>query len=155
MIMFVEAGNNFVRNAEARYNKSILTVAVSGLIQVHEIHVDLVIRKFLICLCMQMKERLCQDLKASDPHLGRGECVHPCDHTDAVVIIFSSADILYTELSGLDSGHQDDFHYVAELLIEEVHHLATISSYLRKALCSVKILAAGNKIQFFHNDRLS
>ena len=50
--MFVISSYNLMRNTHSGNDEAVLTVSMCGLVQVHEIHVDLIIRKFLICLCM-------------------------------------------------------------------------------------------------------
>jgi hypothetical protein len=63
-----------------------LAVAVSRLVEVHEVHVDLGPRKIEIVLGVQMQQRLPQRTQPGDPHLGGRERVHPGDHTDAAVV---------------------------------------------------------------------
>ena len=68
-VVLVVSRNHLVGDAESRKNVAVLSVAVSCLVQVHEIHVDLVVGKLLIRLGVQMQQGLGQDLKALDPHL--------------------------------------------------------------------------------------
>ena len=62
-----------------------LAVAVGGLVQVHEVHVDLGPRQIAVELRVQVEQRLGQRLEAGDPHPGRRERVHPGDDADARV----------------------------------------------------------------------
>ncbi len=55
--------------AQACVNKTRLAIAVCGLIEVHEIHVNLAPRQITVELCMQMQKRLPQSAKTADPHL--------------------------------------------------------------------------------------
>ncbi len=59
-----------------------LPVAVGGLVEVHEVHVDRRPRDVAMVLGMEVEERLVQALQPGDPHLGRGERVHPHDQPD-------------------------------------------------------------------------
>ena len=80
------AGDGLARHAQAGLDVPELAVAVGGLVQVHEVHVDGVPRQSDIGLRVQVKQRLLQRAQAGDPHLGRGEGVHPGDHADAGVL---------------------------------------------------------------------
>jgi len=73
-----------------------LDIAVSRLVEVHEVHIYVLPRKFSVVLCMEVEERLLQCLQALDPHLSRRECVHPCDDTYTLIVVVRSLhDSLY------------------------------------------------------------
>ena len=148
--MLVVSRNDLVGDAESRKDVAVLSVAVRRLVQVHEIHVDLVVGKLLIRLGVQMQQGLGQDLKALDPHLCRGEGVHPGDDADTVVVIFRSADVLHTDRGSLHRGKQLDRHHTAQFFIQKIHHGAAVRRHLVKALSAVKVLTARNKIQLAH-----
>jgi len=59
------------------HDKPMLTVSVSRLIKVHEIHVNIAPGKIPVELCVQVKNRLLELLQSVDPHLGGGERVAP------------------------------------------------------------------------------
>ena len=61
-------------------------VAVSRLIEVHEIHVYFVVRQLAVRLRVQMEQRLLQKLEPVDPHFGGAEGVTPHDHAYAIVV---------------------------------------------------------------------
>ena len=67
-----------------------LDVAVSTLVQVHEVHVNLAPGDLGIVLSVEMKQGLLQLLQALDPHLSGGEGVHPGDDTHALLIVVGS-----------------------------------------------------------------
>jgi hypothetical protein len=60
-----------------------LAVAVGRLVEVHEVHVDLVPGQVAIELGVEMDERLAQEGEAADPHLRGRERVHPEDQPGA------------------------------------------------------------------------
>src|ERR1035437_116891 len=62
-----------------------LTVTVGGLIEVHEIHVDLRPREIAVELSVEMQERLGQCLKTRKPPPGRRKGVHPGDDANPLV----------------------------------------------------------------------
>ena len=78
------ADDGLARQAQARADVPELAAAVGGLVQVHEIHVDLAPREVAVELGVQVGKRLAEDLQAFDPHLRRGKRVHPGDDADAV-----------------------------------------------------------------------
>jgi hypothetical protein len=57
-------------HAQARADEPVLPVAVGRLVQVHEIHVDLVPRQLAVELRVQVRQRLLQAREPRDPHLG-------------------------------------------------------------------------------------
>ena len=69
--MLVIACYDLMRDVQTGNDETIFPVAMCCLVQVHEIHIDGIIRKLLVSLGMQMKQRLAEDLKSLDPHLGR------------------------------------------------------------------------------------
>ena len=115
--MLVVACDDLMGDAEAGKDEAVLAVAVGCLVEVHEVHVDRVVRKLFICLRVQMKERLVQELQALDPHLGRGEGVHPCDDADAVIIAHDLLHVLDADFGRLDRREQLDADRARELFI--------------------------------------
>src|SRR6201990_3310965 len=57
---------------------------MSGLVEVHEVHIDAAPRQFDAELGMQVQQRLLKRLQSADAHLRRRVCVHPGDHPDAL-----------------------------------------------------------------------
>ena len=80
-----------------------LPVAVSGLVQVHEVHVDLVIGDLQIILGCQMAVWLLQVGKAVDPHLG-AEGMAPGDDAGTGIVVVCFLD----DLRNLGIGHCSD-----------------------------------------------
>ena len=54
-----------------RLNEPELAVAVGGLVQVHEVHVDLSPRQREVGLCVEVQQRLAERIEAGDPRLRR------------------------------------------------------------------------------------
>ena len=77
------AGDRLARRAHAGEDVGELAVAVGGLVQVHEVHVDLRVRQLDVRLRVEVQHRLLQRAEAVDPHLGGRERVHPRDDADA------------------------------------------------------------------------
>ena len=68
--------------AEARLDMREFAVAMGGLVEVHEVHVDLGPRQVAVELRVEMDHGLAQVGQAANPHLGRREGVHPGDDPD-------------------------------------------------------------------------
>ena len=143
-----------MRNIQPGKDKAVLSVPVSRLVEVHEIHVDLVIGELFICLCMQMQKGLPEKLQAFDPHLGRGEGVHPGNDAYTVVIIHDPSHILHTDPGSLHGGQQLDGNGILQPAVQKIHDLGAVSSDLLQAFLSIQILAAGNKVQLAHSSRI-
>ena len=84
------ANNNLARNTHASADMTELDVAVCRLVEVHEVHVDVVPWNFCVVLCMEVEERFLKRLKTLNPHLCWRECVHPCDDTYTLFIVVRS-----------------------------------------------------------------
>jgi hypothetical protein len=78
------ADHSLAGHAGAGLDVAELPVAVCGLVQVHEVHVDLGPRQPRVRLGVQVQQRNLQGGQPADPHLGRGKGVHPGDQADAV-----------------------------------------------------------------------
>ena len=84
------AANHLTGNAHTGADMTELDVTVSTLVQVHEIHVDLIPGDLSVILCVEMEQRLLQCLQTLDPHLCGRESVHPSDDTHALRIVVGS-----------------------------------------------------------------
>ena len=59
--------NNLALNSKTAEDMAVLTIAVSGLVLVHKVHINSVIRNLLIELSVQMKQRFSVFLEAENP----------------------------------------------------------------------------------------
>ena len=87
-----------MRDSETGEDKAVFTVAMSSLIQIHEIHIDFIIRKLLVSLGMKVKQGLVEDLQTLDPHFCRREGVHPGHNTNAVIIAHDALHVFHADL---------------------------------------------------------
>ena len=69
---------------ESGVDESMFPVAMRGLVEIHEVHVDLGPGQVLIELGREVEQRLAKLEQAVDPHLRRGEGVAPGDDTGTV-----------------------------------------------------------------------
>ena len=79
-------GDRLAHHPEPGLDVAELAVAVGGLVEVHEVHVELGPGQGLIRLRVQVQQRLAEGLETGDPRLGRRERVHPGDHADHRVV---------------------------------------------------------------------
>ena len=131
---------------KSRQDIAKLSVAVSGLVQVHEIHVDLIVGQLLVCLGMKVKKRLSQLLKTLDPHFCRREGVHPGDDADTFIVVHNLSHILYAGLRGDNRRKKFDPDGILQLIIQKIRHFSSVCRHFLQAFITVKILAANDKI---------
>jgi hypothetical protein len=138
-------GHGGARNPEPGLHVPELAVAVRGLVEVHEVHVDGRPRQRLVGLGVQVQQRLAERLQAADPHLGRGERVHPGDHADAVVVGVRG------DHGGPDAGrvgqHRTPHDPQRHLLrpVQPRDHLLRLGGDLGERVLAVQALAAGQE----------
>ena len=80
------ADDDFARETHAGVNEARLPVAMRGLVQVHEVHVDRVPGQVAIELGVKMDERLLKRVQPAYPHFRRRKRVHPEYEAGAVGI---------------------------------------------------------------------
>ena len=85
------AGYDLARQAHTRPDEPVLTVAVGGLVEVHEVHVYLFVGDAAVVLRGEVTPRLLQGAEAVYPHLARGEGVAPGDDAAAAVVVVGVA----------------------------------------------------------------
>ena len=144
----VVADDDLARNAETGHDVAELTVAVCGLVQVHEVHVDGLPRDFLVVLGGQLQQRLGEHFEAADPHLGRREGVAPGDHADDVRAGGGFGHERLDTVGGLQGRLEHDLGRDFTGRIEEVDHLAGLLGHLAQCFLAVEVLRSDAEPDF-------
>jgi hypothetical protein len=149
------ANHYFSIQPQPRVNETRFPVAMRGLIQVHEIHVNLAPRQVAVKLRVQMEERLAQNRQSANPHLGRGESVHPENQASAVggAIGFNAKGSNF-----LRSRHRwlpNQFKREPLRTVELLDNLLRVCRHLVQGFPAIQVLAAGDipnlgGLQVFH-----
>ena len=136
------AYNNLARYTHTSTDMTKLNVAMCRLVEVHEVHVDVVPWNFSIVLCMEVEERLLKRLKTLNPHLCRRECVHPCDNTNTLLVVIRSLhDSLYFGrricCAFINNLNRND-----STIVESIDHLFRVTINNFYCFASIKKLCA-------------
>ena len=122
-----------------------LAVAVRGLVQVHEVEVDVGPRQRDVGLRVQVEQRLVEGAEPGDPHLGRAEGVHPGDDADHGVTVVrrqhDPPDLV--RLGEHRLPHDPDGNGRGRL--ERARDLRGLPGNLLKRLRTVEVLASGQE----------
>ncbi len=140
--VFPIADNSLAGLTQTREDMSILTVTMSTLVEIHEVHIHGLIRDLLVVLCVEMEQRLAENLHTLDPHLSGREGMHPADDTYALVVNVSAVhDVCHflgavgcTFIYHLDrqtAGVVQTFHHFLGMTINLLHCIASV-----KKLCT-------------------
>ena len=125
-----------------------LTIAVRRLVQVHEVHVDLVPRQREVHLGVQVQQGLSQSIEPGDPRLCRREGVHPRDDTDALIRgARLDARPAYLCCSG-EHRLPDQADTDLRAGVQQCDYLGGLLSHLAQRLVSVECLATGQEPAF-------
>ncbi len=144
------AGDRQAVEAEPGCHEAELTVAVRGLVQVHEVHVDLGPRERLVDLRVQVQHRLAQCVETGDPHLGRAERVHPRDHADARVVR-AGLDHHPADRGGVGQHRlRHDAHRELRARVERARHAGRLLRHLAQHVVAVQALAPGEEPDLLH-----
>ena len=121
IIVLPVASDDLAGGAETGTDEAVLSVAVGSLIEVHEVHVDLVVGDLTVVLGGKVAPGLLQTGKTVYPHFGGGEGVAPCDDTGAAVVKVC----LFYYLGDLSVAHCGDFIFkgVGQLGAHLLRHL--------------------------------
>ena len=79
--------DHLAMQAQPGADEPMLAVAMSGLVQVHEIHVDFIVGNIHIVLSGKMAEWFLQSGQSIDPHFRRRESMAPGYDTSAIIVI--------------------------------------------------------------------
>jgi hypothetical protein len=139
------ADDGLAGGAEARLHVAELAVAVRGLVEVHEVEVDLGPGQLDVRLRVQVQQRLAEGVDAADPHLGGTEGVHPRgDADDGVVEVrleHRALDRLGVGEDGLPDELDGDVRGGRELVADGPGLLGDLA----QGLLAVEALAAGEE----------
>ena len=131
------------RDVEARLDVAELAVAVRGLVEVHEVEVDLRPGQFDVRLRVQVQQRLLQRVESGDPHLRGAEGVHPGDQPDHRSSALASR--IARRIAALSVStllpHQRD----RDRSTQHPGDLARLLGHLAEGLLAVEALAAGEE----------
>ncbi len=128
-----------------RLDEAELAVAVGGLVEVHEVHVDRRPGERSIGLGVQVEKRLAQRLQPGDPHLGGREGVHPADHPHAAIVGAGVETGSADRVGGRQHRAFDDPHRDRVGTVEGGHDLVRLVGDLTEGVVSVERLAAGEE----------
>ena len=142
------AGDDLARHAQARGDEAVLAVAMGGLVQVHEVHVDLFVGDLQVVLRGKVAVGLLQVGEAVDPHLARGEGVAPGDDAGALLVVVRLADDVGDLLVGLRGDLVDQLAGQVAGGVQRVGHLRGALSDGLKDLRAVEELAADDEPEF-------
>ncbi|MFM1944674.1 MAG: hypothetical protein RI897_3656 [Verrucomicrobiota bacterium] len=82
--IFPETDDHLSVETESAHDEPVLAVAMGGLVQVHEVHINAGPGDIPVMLGVEVEDGFFEVLEALDPHLGGRERVHPGDDADAV-----------------------------------------------------------------------
>ena len=138
--IFPIADNGLAGLAQTREDMCILAVAMSTLVEVHEVHIHGLVGDLLVVLCMEVEQGLAEDLHALDPHLGRREGVHPADDAHALVVDISAVHDVDHFLGTVGCAFIDNLDGQTTRVVQSFHHLFGMTIYLLHGIASVKEL---------------
>ena len=140
LLVLPVAANHLARYAHAGADMSELDVAVSTLVEVHEVHVHGLPRNLGVILCVEMEQRLLQILQPLDPHLGRREGVHPGDDTYALVVVVGSLHHILYLLGTVGCAFIDHLDGDDATVVQTGHHLLGVSINCNNGVTSIEEL---------------
>jgi hypothetical protein len=125
-----------------------LPVAVGGLVQVHEVHVDRAPGQVTVELGVEVGVGLAQRGEAGDPHLRGREGVHPEDEADAGRGRVRLGEEPEHLLRRLDDGLEHDAARDARRAVERLRDGLGVGGDLGERLGPVQVLGAGHEPHF-------
>ena len=138
------ADNNLAAQTHAGADMAELAVAVSALVEVHEVHVDFIPGYLGIELGVEMQQRLGELLQAMNPHFSRRECVHPGDYTHTFLAVVGSFHQLGHFARRVGGAFIYDFYREIAGIVEAIHHLFRVGINLYNGVTAIEKLGAGD-----------
>ena len=129
-----------------------LASAVGGLVQVHEVHVDLAPGEIPVELGVKLQQGLLQLAQRRDPHLGGGEGVHPHHEPDAALVVIGIAGYRAYLVQGGAGGLEHYLDRQAGALVELAGDGVGVIGHLLQGGGAIQVLAADQEphFQLFH-----
>ena len=138
------ADHDFARDAHAGADVPELDVAVGALVEVHEVHVDIIPGDLGVVLGVEVEKRLLQVLQALDPHLGRREGMHPGDDADALGGVVGGIHHVLDLTAAVGRALVNDLDGDVAGGVEALHHLLGMSVHGDHRIPSVEELRTGH-----------
>ena len=139
-------GDNLPWHSQAGAKKTVFPVAVGSLIQIHEVHVDLLVGDLLVILRCEVAIGFLKVDETIDPHLAGREGVAPGDDSGAGIVIVGLSDHAGNLLVGLGSHFVDEG--IGQDFTEFLRHLRRPRGYGFQHIGAIQRLAAHNKPKF-------
>ena len=146
--IFPVSDDNFTFNIHPGKNMPELTAAVGGLVLIHEIHVDRIVRDLPVELGVQVEQRLAILLQPEDPGFCRGKCVHPGDHAGACLIHICLVESLPDQFIGDQRRLQDNLIGQPAGLVKLLHDNAGVLRHMCEAFVPIEILGSCAEPEF-------
>ena len=140
------ACDDLAGKAHAGVKKSGLAVAMSRLVEVHEIHVDLRPWQIPIELGMQMQEWLAQRREATDPHFCGRKCVHPQNQTRALRTCVGFENRGANRIGCREDRLENNLQ--GQLFAKPAGDCLRVDGHLLESLGTVEVLTAGEEPDF-------
>ena len=119
--------HNLAAQTHTCANVAEFTVAMSALVEVHEVHVHGIPRNFGIILSVEVEHGLVELLQTVNPHLCGRESVHPSDHTDAGVAVVCSLHYIGNFLGRVSSAFVDNLNGKTTGFVEAFDHFFRVA----------------------------
>jgi len=145
--IFPVANYYFARHTQTGSHKAGFTVAMSGLVEVHEVHVHGSVRNVLVVLSVEMEKRFLEAYQPFDPHLGRREGVCEDDNTCTLILIVHFFHQFGDFFGAGYNAFVDDFARKTKF-VHLVDHVICMCNTSIDRFLAIKRLAAGDKPKF-------
>ncbi len=148
------ANHDLPAEAQAGVDEPRLAIAVRGLVEVHEVHVDRAPRQVAVELRVEMNEGFAQRGKAADPHFRRREGVHPQHKARAFRVGVGGETDGADFFRRLDDRRENDLERDAPRRIQPGDHRLRVRRDLLQGFGAVEVLAAGDEPDFGRGEEM-
>ncbi|MNM98970.1 hypothetical protein D3C81_1115180 [compost metagenome] len=142
--------------SQAGPHETELAPAVGGLVQVHEVHVDLAPGQIPVELGVELQQGFLQLTQGRDPHLGGGEGVHPHHEPNALLAVVGIASDAAYFIEGGAGGLEHYLDGQPGALVELAGDGVGVIGHLFQGGGAIQVLAADQEphFQLFHQFHL-